>query len=236
MLKFLSRLILAPLARLIFRPRIVGKGNVPARGAVLIASNHLSFIDSVVITLVAPRSVSFLAKASYFTGSGIRGWISRVFFTSIGAIPVERGAGAAAQDALDSGLGVLSSGGAFAIYPEGTRSLDGRIYRGRTGVAWLALTSGAVVVPVALTGTQNLQPVGSRRLRLAKVSVEFGTPLDLSSHGKPDSGRARRKVTDDVMAAIQRMSGQTPAGVYNEPPAGTVGDRVRQVLRRPWRR
>lgn len=235
MLKFLSRLILAPLARLIFRPHIIGKGNVPASGPVLIASNHLSFIDSVVITLVAPRSVSFLAKASYFTGSGIRGWISRVFFTSIGAIPVERGAGSAAQDALDSGLGVLRAGGAFAIYPEGTRSLDGRIYKGRTGVAWLALTSGAVVVPVALTGTQHLQPVGSRLPRLAKVTVEFGAPLDLSSHGRADSGRARRKATDEVMDAIQRMSGQAPAGVYNEPPA-TVSDRVRRALRLPWRR
>jgi 1-acyl-sn-glycerol-3-phosphate acyltransferase len=231
MLKFLSRLILAPLARLIFRPRIVGKGNVPTSGPVLIASNHLSFIDSVVLTLVAPRSVSFLAKSTYFTGTGFRGWVSRVFFTSIGAIPVERGAGHAAQDALDSGLRVLREGGAFAIYPEGTRSLDGRIYKGRTGVAWLALTSGAVVVPVALTGTENLQPVGSRRLRLAKVTVEFGTPLDLSSHGRADSGRARRRATDQVMDAIQRMSGQVPAGVYNEPPA-TVSERMRRALGR----
>ena len=235
MLKFLSRLILAPLARLIFRPRIIGKTNVPKSGPVLIASNHLSFIDSVVITLVAPRSVSFLAKSSYFTGTGFRGWVSRVFFTSIGAIPVERGAGHAAQDALDSGLRVLRSGGAFAIYPEGTRSLDGRIYKGRTGVAWLALTSGAPVVPVALTGTENLQPVGSRWPRLVRVTVEFGGPLDLGAHGRADSGRARRKATDQVMDTIQRMSGQVAAGVYNEPPP-TVSERVRRVFRNPWRR
>ena len=233
MLKFLSRLILAPLARLIFRPRILGRRNVPKSGPVLIASNHLSFIDSVVITLVAPRSVSFLAKADYFTGSGFRGWVSRAFFTSIGAIPVERGAGHAAQDALNSGLDVLQHGGAFAIYPEGTRSLDGRIYKGRTGVAWLALTSGATVVPVALTGTQNLQPVGSRSLKLAKVTVEFGTPLELAAHGDAESGRARRKATDEVMATIQRLSGQQPAGVYNEPPAATVAERVRRAFRRP---
>jgi 1-acyl-sn-glycerol-3-phosphate acyltransferase len=235
MLKFLSRLILAPLARLVFRPRILGRANVPASGPVLIASNHLSFIDSVVITLVAPRSVSFLAKADYFTGAGLKGWVSRVFFTSIGAIPVERGAGHAAQDALDSGLSVLRSGGAFAIYPEGTRSLDGRIYKGRTGVAWLALTSGVPVVPVALTGTENLQPVGARLPRLARVTVEFGAPLDLSRHGRADSGRARRRATDEVMDAIRGMSGQVPAGVYNEPPI-TVADRVRRVLRSPLRR
>ncbi|MBU1587913.1 MAG: 1-acyl-sn-glycerol-3-phosphate acyltransferase, partial [Actinobacteria bacterium] len=153
MIKFLARAFLAPLARLVFRPTIVGKQNVPRTGAVLIASNHLSFIDSVVITLVAPRSVSFLAKSEYFTGKGVKGLVSRLFFTGIGAIAVERSAGQAAQDALNSGLAVLERGDAFAIYPEGTRSRDGRLYRGRTGVAWLALTSGATVIPVALTGT-----------------------------------------------------------------------------------
>ncbi|MCU1421248.1 MAG: 1-acyl-sn-glycerol-3-phosphate acyltransferase [Microbacteriaceae bacterium] len=232
MLKFLSRAFLAPFARLVFRPRIVGRGNVPKAGPVLLASNHLSFADSIVITLVAPRSVSFLAKADYFTGRGFRGWLSRSFFSGVGAIPVERGAGAAAQEALNDGLEVLRAGDAFSIYPEGTRSLDGRIYKGRTGVAWLALTSGAPVVPVALTGTQDLQPVGSNRVHLARVTVEFGAPLDLSRHGSADSGRARRAATDEVMAAIQRMSGQTPAGVYNEPPAATVGERVRRFFRR----
>jgi 1-acyl-sn-glycerol-3-phosphate acyltransferase len=231
-LKTLSRLLLAPVARLLWRPRILGRHNVPKTGAVLLASNHLSFIDSVVITLVAPRSVSFLAKAEYFTGRGFRGWASRTFFTGIGAIPVQRGAGQAAQDALDSGLDVLASGGAFSIYPEGTRSLDGRLYKGRTGVAWLALKSGCVVVPVALTGTQQLQPVGSRRLRFARVTVEFGTPLELSGHGASDSGRARRGATDEIMAAIAAMSGQELAHGYNEPPAASVAERVRRVFRR----
>jgi 1-acyl-sn-glycerol-3-phosphate acyltransferase len=231
-LKFLSRALLAPFARVVFRPRIVGRGNVPKTGAVLLASNHLSFADSIVITLVAPRSVSFLAKADYFTGRGFRGWLSRAFFSGVGAIPVERGAGAAAQEALNDGLEVLRAGEAFSIYPEGTRSLDGRIYKGRTGVAWLALTSGAPVVPVALTGTQDLQPVGSTRVHLARVTVEFGVPLDLSRHGSADSGRARRAATDEVMAAVQRMSGQAPAGVYNEPPAATVAERVRRFFRR----
>src|SRR5665213_4115052 len=125
MLKFLARAILGPLLRLVFRPRVVGREHVPRDGAVIVASNHRSFIDSVVITLVAPRSVSFLAKSDYFTGTGFRGWITRSFFVSIGAVPVDRSGGQAAQDALDAGLQVLEAGDAFAIYPAGTRSLDG---------------------------------------------------------------------------------------------------------------
>ncbi|MES2171650.1 MAG: lysophospholipid acyltransferase family protein [Actinomycetota bacterium] len=232
MLKLLGRAFLAPLARLVFRPKIIGRTNVPKRGAVLIASNHLSFADSIVLTLVAPRSVSFLAKAEYFTGRGLRGWLSRSFFSGVGAIAVKRGAGNQAQEALNEGLEVLRAGDAFSIYPEGTRSLDGRLYRGRTGVAWLALTSGAPVVPVALSGTQNLQPVGSRIPRVAKVTVEFGTPLQLAHHGPASSGRARRAATDEIMAAIQAMSGQQPAGVYNEPPPANVAERVRRFFRR----
>ena len=150
MLKQVSRLTLGPIARLLFRAKISGRRNVPKSGPVILASNHLSFIDSVVITLFSPRPVSFLAKDSYFTGKGFRGSMSRIFFTSIGAIPVRRGAGQAAKEALDAGLGLLRQGEAFAIYPEGTRSRDGRLYRGKTGVAWLALTAGVPVVPVAL--------------------------------------------------------------------------------------
>ena len=232
MLKFLARATLAPVGRALFRPTIIGRSNVPKRGPLIIASNHLSFADSIVITLVAPRSVSFLAKASYFTGSGIRGRLSKAFFTGVGAIPVERESAAAAQDALDAGLAVLEAGEAFSIYPEGTRSLDGRLYKGRTGVAWLALTSGALVVPVALTGTEELQPVGSSVPRLAKVTVQFGEPIDLSGHGPATSGRARRAATDQVMDAIQKMSGQVLAGVYNEPPAANVAERVRRFFRR----
>ncbi|PJJ71411.1 1-acyl-sn-glycerol-3-phosphate acyltransferase [Diaminobutyricimonas aerilata] len=235
MLKFLARVFLAPLARLLFRPRIVGRRNVPKEGGVLLASNHLSFIDSVVITLVAPRSVSFLAKSSYFDGPGLKGAISRAFFTGIGAVPVVRGAGQAAQDALDKGLEILQAGDAFAIYPEGTRSLDGRLYKGRTGVAWLALTAGVPVVPVALSGTQDIQPVGSKRIRFARVTVEFGVPLDLSKHGEASSGRARRQATDEVMQAIQRLSGQELANAYNEPPPANVAERIRRAVRRERR-
>jgi 1-acyl-sn-glycerol-3-phosphate acyltransferase len=227
---FLGRAVISPLARMLWRPRVIGRKNVPKHGPVILASNHLSFIDSPAITLVAPRQVSFLAKQEYFTGTGFRGAVSRAFFGGIGAIGVERGAGAAAQQALDLGLERLRDGGAFAIYPEGTRSLDGRLYRGKTGVAWLALTSGAPVVPVAITGTQDVQPVGARLPRLAKVTIEFGKPLDLSSFGDATSGRARRHATDAVMEAIHAMSGQELAGVYNNPPATTLVERVKRLL------
>ncbi len=182
-MKFFSRVFLAPLARLIFRPKVIGRRNVPKHGGVLLASNHLAFVDSIVITLVARRSVSFMAKSEYFTGRGLRGALSRGFFSGVGAVPVERGVGEAAQNALQSGLDLLAAGEAFSIYPEGTRSRDGRLYRGRTGVAWLALTAGVPVVPVALTGTEQLQPGGRGGIRMAKVTVEFGEPLDLSGFG-----------------------------------------------------
>lgn len=234
-MRFFGRLLLAPLARLAFRPKVVGRRNVPKAGGVLFASNHLAFIDSVVITLVAPRSVSFMAKSAYFTGKGLKGALQRAFFTAIGAVPVERGAGSAAQDALDAGLRVLEAGDAFSIYPEGTRSRDGRLYRGRTGVAWLALTAGVPVVPVGLIGTDRMQPGGKGGIRFAKVTVKFGEPMELSSFGPATSGRARREATDAVMAEIQKLSGQELAGEYNEPPAATVREKVGRFFRRERR-
>lgn len=231
MLKQVSRLTLGPLARGLFRAKIIGRRNVPKTGAVILASNHLSFIDSVIITLFAPRPVCFLAKDSYFTGKGVKGFLSRTFFRGIGAIPVTRGVGQAAQDALDAGLSLLHEGEAFAIYPEGTRSRDGRLYRGKTGVAWLALNAGVPVVPVALRGTDKVQPIGSKGIRLAKVTIQFGKPLDLAFHGKADSGRARRHATDQVMDAIAAMSGQARADGYNEPPATTFVEKVRRTFR-----
>lgn len=222
--------ILRPLVRMIYRPKITGAEHVPKRGPVIFASNHLSFVDSIVIPLAAPRPVQFLAKSHYFTGTGPKGWVSRTFFASIGAVSVERGAGAQAQAALDQGRRILESGSAFALYPEGTRSLDGRLYRGRTGVAWLALTTGALVVPVGLVGTQEIQPVGAKLPRVRPVSVRFGEPIDLRRHGIATSGRARRAATDEVMAAIHALSGQELAGTYNEaPPQGAfakIADRV----------
>lgn len=228
----LGRLVLTPLARGYYRPVVSGRHNVPKAGPVILASNHLSFIDSLAIPLCAPRRVQFLAKSSYFTGRGIRGWIVRTFFTSIGAVGVDRGAGHAAQAALDAGREILEIESAFAIYPEGTRSLDGRLYKGRTGVAWLALTTGAVVVPVGLRGTDAMMPVGATLPKRSAVSVSFGEPIDVSRHGPATSGRARRQATDEIMAAIHSLSGQELANSYNEsPPATTVEKFKAAVLR-----
>ncbi|GAA4901997.1 lysophospholipid acyltransferase family protein [Streptomonospora salina] len=205
------------LGRALYRPRVEGLEHIPASGPVVLAANHLSFCDSVVIPLVVPRRIRFLAKAEYFTGSGPKGRISRATFTALGAVPVERGSGGGALEALDVGLRRLKDGGVFSLYPEGTRSPDGRLYRGRTGVAHLALTSGAPVVPVGLCGTERIQPIGTRVPRIAPVTVRFGAPLDFSSgYGHLKTGRARRMVTDEVMAAIQRLTGQEQAGVYND--------------------
>ena len=212
--------VLPPVAKAVWRPRVIGLDNVPATGPVIVASNHLSFADSIVIPFVVPRKVVFLAKEDYFTGTGVKGALVRAWFEGIGMVPVDRDDTKAAIASLDIALDVLRRGEAFGIYPEGTRSRDGRLFRGRTGVAHLALTSGAPVVPVGVTGTQHIQPVGSSVPRLAKVTVRFGEPLHFAGRfdGVP-LGRARRQVTDEVMAAIQRLSGQEEAGVYNERPA-----------------
>lgn len=217
MLYRVLRVVVRPTALGFWRPDVIGADNVPAEGPVILASNHLSFADSVVIPLTAPRQVAFLAKDDYWTGTGFTGMVSRTFFTAIGSIPVDRDDPRAAQNSLDLALAHLRDGGAFGIYPEGTRSRDGRLYRGRTGVAWLALTAGCPVVPVALTGTDKLQPVGSRMIKRVKFRVEFGAPIDFT--GRFDdvpAGRARREATDEIMAAINAMSGQELAGRYNE--------------------
>jgi 1-acyl-sn-glycerol-3-phosphate acyltransferase len=211
--------VVPPLAKAVWRPTVTGLENVPRTGPVILASNHLSFADSLVIPIVAPRKVVFLAKSDYFTGTGIKGGAQRAWCEGMGMLPVDRDDTKAALATLDTALDVLGRGEAFGIYPEGTRSRDGRLYRGRTGVAHLALTAGAPVVPVGLTGTERLQPVGSRLPRVVPVTVRFGEPIEVAGRydGVP-SGRARREVTDQIMAAIQALSGQEEAGVYNARP------------------
>ena len=211
--------VVPPVAKLIWRPRVTGLEHVPAEGPVILASNHLSFVDSVVIPIVVPRKVVFLAKSDYFDGTGLKGLASRVWFEGLGMLPVDRDDTKAALASLDTALQVLGRGEAFGIYPEGTRSRDGRLYRGRTGIGHLALTAGCPVVPVGLRNTEKLQPVGSNRPRLVKVDVAFGEPLEFA--GRYDDvplGKARREVTDEIMRAIAALSGQEEAGVYNERP------------------
>lgn len=219
MLYLIIRLVLTPLARFVYRPKIVGAHNVPRRGAVIFASNHLSFIDSVVIAMTAPRRVVFLAKSEYFQRRGLVKRIRRLFFVGIGSIPVERGTHHDAHASLVTARRVLSEGKAFAIYPEGTRSRDGRLYRGRTGVGWLALTTKAPVVPVALTGTERLQPVGRRLPRIHRVTVRFGPPLRFTNREHTRPAQARRAITDEIMHEIADLSGQERSPDYNEPPS-----------------
>jgi len=219
MLYRVGSLALKPLAHVLYRPTVTGVENVPRDGGVILASNHLSFVDSIAIPLTAPRKVSFLAKSEYFTGSGLTGIVTRGFFESVGAIPVDRNSSRAAQESLDLALEVLREGRAFGIYPEGTRSRDGRLHRGRTGVAWLALTAGVPVVPVGLRGTAEIQPVGSSWPRIARVSVSFGPAIQPDAYRGMPQGRARRELTDAVMAAIAALTGQERADSYNELPA-----------------
>ena len=181
--------VVPPVARAIWRPEVTGLENIPRSGGVLIASNHLSFADSLVIPIVVPRKVVFLAKSDYFTGPGIKGALSKAWFEGLGMLPVDRDDTQAALTSLDTALTVLGRGEAFGIYPEGTRSRDGLLYRGRTGVAHLALTAGVPVVPVGLQGTADLQPVGSRLPRLAKVKVAIGEPTRLHRPLRRGAGR-----------------------------------------------
>ena len=212
-------LVAEPLAKAIWRPTVEGTEHVPLTGGLLIASNHLAFADSVVIPIVAPRKVLFLAKDAYFTAPGIKGRLQKAWFEGIGMVPVNRDDTRSALDSLDVALEILGRGEAFGIYPEGTRSRDGLLYRGKTGVAHLALTAGVPVVPCGLIGTQHIQPPGARWPRRVPVTVRFGRPIDFTGRfeGVP-LGKARREATDEIMAEIQRLCGQSQAGHYNEHP------------------
>ncbi|MEU3628324.1 1-acyl-sn-glycerol-3-phosphate acyltransferase [Amycolatopsis coloradensis] len=219
MLPLLVRFVLGPLVRALYHPEIRGVENIPATGPVLLAPNHRAALDTGVITFTAMRQVKFLGKAEYFTGRGLRGKLMAGFLGGLGYVPVERGNAQAGLAALEAARKVLDAGGAFAIYPEGTRSLDGRLHRGHTGVAALALATGAKVVPVALSGTEDLQPEGKRIPRRAKITVTYGSPLDFSRYEGQDSSPAiRRSVTDEIMYAILELSGQEYVDSYHKRP------------------
>ncbi|HEY2061261.1 MAG TPA: lysophospholipid acyltransferase family protein [Amycolatopsis sp.] len=219
MLPLLLRFVVGPLVRVLYRPRIEGLANIPAEGPVLLASNHRAALDTGVITFTTPRQVRFLGKAEYFTGKGLKGRFIAKSLDALGYVPVERGNAQAGLAALEAGRKVLEAGGVFAIYPEGTRSLDGRLHRGHTGVAALALSTGAKVVPVALFGTEGIQPGGARIPRPAKIKVVFGEPLDFSRYEGQDSSSAiRRSVTDEIMYMILELSGQEYVDRYHKRP------------------
>jgi 1-acyl-sn-glycerol-3-phosphate acyltransferase len=202
--------------KLVFRPWSRGRRNVPRRGPVILASNHLSFADHFFGPLPLPRKVVFLAKSEYFTGKGIKGLVSRVFFSGLGQIPIDRTGGEASDRALRSGLRVLAEGNVLGIYPEGTRSPDGRLYRGRTGVARLALESRAPVVPCAMMHTFEFLPSGSHKPRFGlRPGVIFGKPMEFSRYyGKETDREALRAVTDEIMAEIVKLSGQEYVNIY----------------------
>ena len=202
--------ILGPLLAIFFRPWSQGSDNVPREGPAILAWNHLSFSDHFFGPLPLPRKVTFLAKSEYFTGRGLKGLISKAFFHGVGQIPVDRSGGAASDRALHTGLRVLAEGKLLGIYPEGTRTPDGRLYRGKTGVARLALESGAPVIPCAMIGTFELQPPGRLLPRLSiRPGVRFGKPLDFSRYADLKSDRlVLRAVTDEIMYAVMSLSGQ----------------------------
>jgi 1-acyl-sn-glycerol-3-phosphate acyltransferase len=195
--------------KIVFRPRASGVKNVPRRGPVILASNHLSFSDHFFGPLPVPRKVIFLAKSEYFTGRGLKGLLTKAFFTGVGQIPIDRAGGEASEQAIRTGLRVLTEGRVLGIYPEGTRSPDGRLYRGKTGVARLAIESGAPVIPCAMIDTFELQPSGTLWPDFkVRPGVKFGEPLDFSGYRGQADATLLRTVTDEIMQAIAKLSGQ----------------------------
>ncbi|MGI8491633.1 MAG: lysophospholipid acyltransferase family protein [Acidimicrobiales bacterium] len=205
------KVVLTPVLRLLFRVKVRGLDNVPKAGPVIVAANHQSFIDSVFLPLVLRRRVTFIAKSEYFES-----WKTAWFFRAVGMIPMKREGGNASQRALEASREVLAQGGVLGIYPDGTRSPDGRLYRGHTGVARLALDTGAVVVPAAIEGTSEIQPIGAVLPRpFRRVKMTFGPPLRWAGRG-PDApeGGLPRQLTDELMAAIAELSGQEHVSDY----------------------
>jgi 1-acyl-sn-glycerol-3-phosphate acyltransferase len=211
----LKTLVLGPILRVLFRPWVEGQENLPTEGAAIFASNHLSFSDSFFLPLVVPRRVTFLAKSDYFTGRGVKGRAIAAFFRGAGQLPVDRSGGKAGEAALRSGMKVLRRGEVLGIYPEGTRSPDGRLYRGRTGVARMALEAGCPVLPVAMIGTDKAQPTGKRVPKIMRIGVRIGKPLDFSRYeGMEEDRFVLRSITDEIMYELMLLSRQEYVDMY----------------------
>ncbi len=212
---FLKWIALGPPLRIVFRPQSEGLEHVPEDGPAILASNHLSYADWLFMPLTLTRRVSFVAKAEYFNSPGIKGWFQKTFFSGAGQIPIDRSGANAAEGALMSAKEVLGKGELFGIYPEGTRSHDGRLYRGKTGVARLALETGVPVIPVAVVGTDVVAPPGKKFGKFTRPQVRFGKPLDFSRYEGLENDRyILRSVTDEIMYEIMRLSGQEYVDMY----------------------
>lgn len=207
--------LLGPLLRLFCRPTIEGLEHVPERGGAILASNHLAVVDSFFLPLLVPRRITFLAKREYFTQPGLVGRLKRNFFTGVGQVPIDRSSGSAAQAAMDTAIRLLNEGKLLGIYPEGTRSPDGRLYKGKTGVARMALEAGVPVIPVAMLGTDRVHPIGARMWRPRKVHMRLGPPLDFSRYAGMAGDRfIERSMTDEIMYNLMELSGQTYVDMY----------------------
>jgi 1-acyl-sn-glycerol-3-phosphate acyltransferase len=211
----LKNIFLGPILKVLFRPWVRGSEKIPSDGAAILASNHLSFSDSIFLPLMLRRPVVFLAKSEYFTGKGIKGTLTRWFFIGTGQLPIDRSGGKASEAALNTGLRVLSQGQLLGIYPEGTRSPDGRLFRGRTGIARMVLEAKVPVFPVAMIDTEKVQPIGRRLPRIRRIGVVVGEPLDFSRFAGMEGDRlVLRAVTDEISYELMKLSGQEYIDVY----------------------
>jgi 1-acyl-sn-glycerol-3-phosphate acyltransferase len=212
---FLKWIALGPLLRVVFRPHVQGAEHVPETGPAILASNHLSYADWLFMPLTMTRRVTFVAKAEYFTTPGLKGWLQKTFFSGAGQVPIDRASGSSAEGALTTAKRILADGELFGIYPEGTRSHDGRLYRGKTGVARLALETGVPVIPVAVVGTDVVAPPGKKFGVWTRPHVRYGKPLDFSRYeGMANDRYILRSVTDEIMYEIMRLSGQEYVDTY----------------------
>ena len=219
----IKNFVLGPILQLLFRPWIRGKKNIPSNGGAILASNHLSFVYLIFLPLKVRRPVTFLAKSEYFTGKGVKGALTRWFFKATGQLPIDRSGGKASEDSLNTGLGVLERGLLLGIYPEGTRSPDAKLYRGRTGIARMVLEAKVPVIPVAMIDTEKVMPIGSKRPKIQKVGVNVGEPLDFTRFAGMEGERAvLRAVTDQIVYQIHKLSGQEYEDIY----ASTVRNRM----------
>lgn len=212
---FLKTVVIGPILKLLFRPWVEGGEHVPEQGAAILASNHLSFSDSIFLPILLSRRITFPAKMEYFTGSGVKGRLTAWFFKGVGQIPIDRSGGRASEAAISSGLRVLRRGELFGIYPEGTRSPDGRLYKGKTGIARMALEAGCPVIPVAMIGTDKAQPTGQKLPNIMRIGVRIGAPLDFSRYEGMENDRfVLRSITDEIMYELMLLSGQEYVDVY----------------------